>query len=450
MKIHVLVDTIKFNVKLHFMMTPLLAGIARRDITPSAGTQLLGYPQQRFGNEIADALNVTALVLQSGDNIAVIISLDLSALDEVDVARLREKIALATGIAPLNITLCPTHTHSGPVTLNAWGWGEKNQEYLQALVSPVVQAVQESLAQLQPCRIGFGVCPTDVGINRREIQLDGEIGGSQKNEWGPRDRDLTVVRFEGNNGTITSLVHLGAHPTARGLHAAISRDWPGVMMDRVEQVTGAPVLFINGAYGDIGPRTAIQHYVGDGVIAAQEVGLRAASDALRAWRNIKELRHESLRTLSETFELPHAPLPTNQEACCALEGLGDQQGKLGASACDWYYWNAVIRANETPFQPTRAWQQTLTAIGPLVIVPFAGEIFSEIALRCKQHSPYAHTLCAGNTNGADGYYVTREARARGGYEPWVARNRGAYLLADNIDDFLVQANIGLLNRLVTS
>ncbi len=431
-------------------MPQLSAAIARRDITPPPGTPLFGYPQQRSGDNIADPLNATALVLRSGDCIAALISLDLGALDEIDVTILRENIWQATGIPAHNITFCPTHTHSGPPTLNVWGWNEKDQAYLQSLVAPVVQAVQQAMATLEPCRVGFAVTPTDVGINRREVQLDGEVGGSQKNEWGPRDRDLTVIRFEGTHGPIASLVHLGAHPTARGTEASVSRDWPGVMMDRVEQLTGAPVLFINGAYGDVGPRTANQGYIGDGPIAAQEVGLHAASDALCAWRSIKELRHENLRTQTQLFELPHAPLPTQEEALQALSELGDQRGKLGAPACNWHYWNAVLEVNEKPFEPTRTWQQTLTAIGPLVIVPFAGEIVSEIALRCKKHSPFAYTLCAGNANGAQGYYVTREARARGGYEPWVARAYDAYLLADNVDDFLVQANVELLNRLASS
>jgi len=40
--------------------------------------------------------------------------------------------------------------------------------------------------------------------------------------------------------------------------------------------------------------------------------------------------------------------------------------------------------------------------------------------------------------------VTREARARGGYEVWVMRAFSAYLLAENLDDVLVMENIQLL------
>ena len=36
---------------------------------------------------------------------------------------------------------------------------------------------------------------------------------------------------------------------------------------------------------------------------------------------------------------------------------------------------------------------------------------------------------------------------RGGYEVWVARAFGTYLLADNIDDVLVEENLRLLRDL---
>ncbi|MBZ0172351.1 MAG: hypothetical protein K8E66_08235, partial [Phycisphaerales bacterium] len=83
-------------------------------------------------------------------------------------------------------------------------------------------------------------------------------------------------------------------------------------------------------------------------------------------------------------------------------------------------------------------------VGPVALVPLPGEPFAEIVLRLRHRSPVQHTLVASTTNGASGYFVTREARARGGYEVWVARAMGAYLPADNLDDVLVEENLRLL------
>lgn len=428
------------------MSHSLQAGIARRDITPPAGTELFGYPEARFGEEVADRLGATALVLQRENTRAVLISLDVAVIDEAEAALIRAAIAEKTGIEPHNVTVSATHTHSAPITFEAWGWGQRNQQYLEATRPLIVEAVEAAVAALQPVKMGVGTTPTRASVNRREVDLGGGITFGF-NEWGPRDETLTVVRFEGEQGTVANLIHVGAHPTSRGHDPAVSRDWPGVMMDRVELVTGAPVLFINGAFGDVAPRTNVGGPIGDGAPAAREVGLCAATDALRAWHGIKEWRTADLQTLTHTLALPHAPLPSREETDAQVKQLAGNENARGNVGCEYHHWNAVSAALDAPLQTQREWQQTLTRIGPVVIVPMAGEIFAEIALRIRHSSPFEFTLCAGTSNGSHGYYVTREGRARGGYEPWVAKAYGAYILADNIDDVLVRENVELLRAL---
>ena len=428
-------------------MPSLQAGVARRRITPPPGTRLFGYPGERQGNEVADDLNATTLVLQTDTCTAVLVSLDWAMIDEAEVHAIREETTARTGIPPYNITFCATHTHSGPETTGAWGWSVRNTEYLQNVRPLIVDAIAEAQKSVQPVRVGIAATESDVGINRREVTVEGDVILGF-NEWGPRDKELTVVRLEGETGPLATLVHLGAHPTSRGGEPSISRDWPGVMMDRVEAVTGAPVVFINGAFGDVAPRTNIGGVTGDGAPAATEVGLRAATDVLRAWKSLKLFQDLQLETFTEEIHLPHAPLGSLEEARQQLEERDGQQDEPGANGCEWGYWNAVLQAHGEPLQSSRPFLQTITRLGPLVIVPFGGEIFSEIALRLRQASPFAYTLCAGTSNAAHGYYVTRDSRARGGYEPWVARAMGAYILADNIDDVLVQENLRLVQQLV--
>ncbi|MEO6906474.1 MAG: hypothetical protein ABI210_01160 [Abditibacteriaceae bacterium] len=139
------------------------------------------------------------------------------------------------------MTIHATHTHSGPVTINTWGWGKRNIEYLDNIRPKIVQATVEAQQSLQPVRVGFGVTKTNAGINRRELDLEGNVLLGF-NEWGVRDDDLTVVRFEGEEGIVAQIIHLFAHPTSHGGEPSVSRDWPGVMMNRVEKVTGAKVF----------------------------------------------------------------------------------------------------------------------------------------------------------------------------------------------------------------
>ena len=421
-------------------------GIARQIITPPPGTLLFGYPRERRGNVVEDDLNATALVLQSDSAIAALVSLDWCVIDQEETAKIREAAATQTGIPPENITIHATHTHSGPATITTWGWGEKNCEYLDLVRPKIVQAIVEAQQSLQPARVGFGVTKTNVGINRRELDLEGKVLLGF-NEWGARDDDLTVVRFENENGTVAQIIHLSAHPTSRGAEPSVSRDWPGVMMDRVEKITGAKVLFLNGAFGDVAPRTNAGGATGDGDAAATEVGLRAATDALRAFQSIKEFRDLPLNIINGNIDLPYAPLPHLEETKIQIEKYAHAQNAWGSENAEWQYWNAVLKAHEDLLQSSKIIPQTITKLGPLAILPFPGEVFSEIALRIKRHSPFQYTLCAGTSNAHLGYLVTREARARGGYEVWVMRAFSAYLLAENLDDVLVRENIQLLQKL---
>ncbi len=431
------------------MDTPTLrASVARRSITPEIGTPLFGYGNQRRAETLDDGLNATALYLESDTCNACIVSLDWCYIEETTVDHLRNLISQQIKIAPENVTIHATHTHSGPITMDCWGLGWRDVAYLEFALPRIVEAVVEAGNTAVPVRVGIGKIKTDIGVNRCEVDVDGNVQLGF-NEWGPRDRDMTVLRFEhvGNAGTLATVVHAGAHPTARGDDPAISRDWPGVMMDRVEQLTGAPVVFLNGAFGNVAPRTTIGGPSGDADKAAREVGLRAALHAMQAWREIKEFRDLDLQTRNATMILPFAGLPSREIAEAQFAQYAGQENATGEGEAEWRYWNAVLQAHDAPPQTARQWSQSITRLGQIVFVPFAGEIFSEIALRLKQASPFAHTLCLGTTNGVHGYYVTREALARDSHEVWFNKTICAHLLAANNDDTLVQENLKLLQAL---
>jgi hypothetical protein len=115
--------------------------------------------------------------------------------------------------------------------------------------------------------------------------------------------------------------------------------------------------------------------------------------------------------------------------------------------CDYRHWQAVIAAYAGEIASGAHFTQTITQLGSVAFVPFPGEPFAEIVLRLRLASPFQHTLCASTTNGSFGYFVTRESLHRGGYEVWVGRAFGAYILAENIDDVLVEENLKLLRDL---
>src|SRR3954469_9233551 len=97
------------------MSDALMGGGARSDITPPLGSLLVGYADpNRFAESVRDPLNATAVVLQRGETLAAIVSIDWSIIENAQVAEVRDAVAKLIPITPENVTVCVTHTHSGP------------------------------------------------------------------------------------------------------------------------------------------------------------------------------------------------------------------------------------------------------------------------------------------------------------------------------------------------
>ncbi|MBL4700456.1 MAG: hypothetical protein JKX85_04285 [Phycisphaeraceae bacterium] len=149
-----------------------------------------------------------------------------------------------------------------------------------------------------------------------------------------------------------------------------------------------------------------------------------------------------MAVLTKPMALPYRPLPSLDEAKRELAKCDPEKNQ-----CEYLHWNAVVDACQVDPQTNKTIKQTITRIGPVAIVPFPGETFSEIVLRLRHASPIEHTLCASVTNGSNGYLVTRDSLHRGGYEVWVAKAYGAYIFAENIDDVLFEENLKLLREM---
>lgn len=423
------------------------AGVARRDITPPVGTVLMGYAPRR-SERIHDRLSAAALILESGTERTALLSITTTVIDDYEVARIRQAVHQASGIDLLRITVAACQIHSGPATQTCYGWDDRNDTYCREILEPgAAEAAKQALGQLQPAYIGVASGFSDVGINRREIHEEGAVMLGQ-NPWGPYDPEMTAIRLvDGSAKTIANIIHYGAHPTATGATGDITRDWPGVMIDRSEALFGGITLFLNGAVGDVGPRLSNGRTTGD-LAQMLEVGNRAAYDAVRVLRSIREYRELDLEILTDRIRLPYQPLPTREQARENLAQAEANKDQIGLGMATYSYWQRVIQEYEqNSVREEKVIEQTLVRLGPIVLVPFTGEPFAEIVLRLRKHSPFRYTLPLSTTNGCDGYFVTRDSLHRRGYEVEVAKAFSAYILAENIDDVLVRENLRLIRRL---
>ncbi len=436
----------------------LKVGASRSVITPSIGTQLYGYAQDRLCTSVNDDLTATAIVFEYKEVRAVLISVSLCMLSNAVSDELRRFIGDLIAVPSENVMLSATHTHSGPVTGDTPGWGSPDNEYIDKILIPgVLEAVSDAAGSVGPALMGISTINSNVGINRREMKPEGGIVLGQ-NPWGIYDPVMTVISFRrageksGNNhlAPIVNLVHYGAHCTAAGASPEVTRDWPGPMIDRLEKESGAITAFINGAEGDIAPRLSNRRSSGGNDISyVFELGAKAAHDAIDAYSMIKEYRSVTLEIITGDLTIPYKPLPSLETVNYELDIIGEPDNTWGRNYRKYVKYKKIkeILLSDEPYKEHFIQRQTLVALGPILFIPFPFEIFSEISLRLRVYSPYQHTLCLSNTNGSCSYLPTLREMNIGGYEVRMAKTESEYEFVDDADNMIIRENLRLISEM---
>jgi hypothetical protein len=411
----------------------IAAGVARRTITPPRGIFLIGYGDRSKGNlGVHDDLTATALVLIDGSTRLAIVALDMLAINEFVVDRVRARVA------PTEILLCCSHTHSGPIAYADDRSPRRNRRYIDSLVEAIVAAVREAEAGAVPVRLEYACGQAGIAINRREQQPDGhyEIG---RYPDGVVDRSLQVVSVipltprpsaagegDGVRERLATIVNYACHGTVLGPdNLLVSADWIGAMRLRVEKELGGLVLFLQGAAANLNPDMFWEDAHAFAMVAEQ--GRSVAEEVLAAARG----GSEELPGLPLGLERVEAWLPTETPATTprppknyakpllALAKLPAWMAFLANPLLDQRYpWKSSIEARGGYWSvPMRI---NALRIGELALVGFAAETFTEIGLAVKAGSPARHTLFASLTDGCISYLHTETSHAEGGYEVDVA------------------------------
>ena len=432
------------------MENKFVVGRAKRPITPPLGTPLYGYPkyEQRKATSVHDELNANVAAFGYGTPTALLISMDICAIRTDLRNRMAAEIAKVTPVSAENIIIASIHTHSGPCVTFTPGWGISNDAYIDEILIPrTVEAAKAACESTEEALLGVGTTESRVGINRRELVLEGWAGLGQ-NPYGCFDPEMTVLSFVNlKKEPILNIVHYGCHGTASGAGPEISRDWPGYMIDRMEAQTGAMTFFANGAEGDVGPRLSNGRTVGTMAMAA-ELGGVAAIDAMRAYRNIREYRAVDFSVVKGELNIPYKPFPKKEEIEAELREI--EKGEIVGTAI--ILQNTLkdrLKIYENGEEIPESWKfpQVILRFNSVVFVPFPFEVFSEITVRLRQYSPFGHTLGLCNANGALAYLPSQEQIARGGYEVDQFTRRHIFTMVNNTDDIIIKQNLDLIKSI---
>jgi len=421
-------------------------GIGRADITPPIGTLLMGYTPPRPCVSVHDRLQITVFLFADGDTRALVASADLCNIRGEASVNVRKAMSEAAGVPYENCIIACTHTHSGPHTVRD---PDEPPCYVRAILIPAAAAAAKAAAEaLKPAQMGIGTVQSKVAINRRQLREDGKVLLGQ-NPYGPMDPTMTVIAFREPDGTpIGNLIHYGCHNTGSGKNDAVTRDWCGVAVDRLEALSKGMTGFINGGAGDCGPRLANGGTTGN-LSMALELGGQAACDAAAAWRSIRQWHTPRLYTIQGIIRLPLNNTDTPEGLISEAQKLGDPETLTGTVLYN--YKSLIERAErlQAGFVPEEAMDIPHTAIclDSLALLGMPFEPFSLVTLRVKDASPFLHTLCVGYANGSMSYFPSMDQLIRGGYEVRMFRTFHDVPFTDDAEQHYVAGCLQLLRQL---
>lgn len=374
---------------------PILAGAARRNITPTEPVPMWGYGARHdaLSAGTLDPLFAEALVLQFGGEKLALVALDLGrSPSESSLQQIRERIRTEAGI---NYSLIAgSHTHHGPVLEltdqpgKGRGRFDAALRYYRELEDNITAAILEADRRRVPARIATGAVTVDNLNRNRHTRHDPK----------PVDRTLAILRVDDLRGaTIATLVNFAAHPT---MHPAtllkFSADYVAALRATISAELGGATLFFNGAAGDLsanpgslkGPDAFGQALAREAIALARRV---APTDPARVSLKVQEDRF----TFTSRTDLANPVVRRLYENAFFPE--------LIPNFIDEYAGGIRPRL-------------TVALINDeIAIVGVSGEFFSSHAVRLRERARVRQLFFVGYCNGYHQYFPTIEAAAEGGY-----------------------------------
>ncbi len=378
------------------------ASVVKIDITPDNDQMLLGY-NARKSNGVHDHIYHRIVCMDDGTTQFFLVSTDLCELSPSMYDLVAAKAEKELGIKPMNWWWTNTHTHSapecGPGGLETIFLGDRYQheidaQYTKLVGDRLVEGLKEAREKLVPARLGVGWGNSKANINRRGKDIDGKASLGL-NPDGPVDRRIGLIRLDKEDGSPLALIaNYAMHGTVLGpQNLKISGDAPGIVAEYVEQKIGAPMLYINGAEGDMAPIYSVypnpeaghldqfKVLLGDKIIDANRL-ICTTTDKVK------------LRTGGITVETPRKA------------GMGWSDDLAAYTRTTMTGVNMV----ELPIRFLKINDNIAIWSAPL-------ELFCEISNNIRDLSPFPFTFYYGLSNGWLGYMLPEEEYKSGGYEP---------------------------------
>jgi len=260
--------------------------IAHGDITPPADIyhRMWGAARHDRATGIHRPLRatVTALAALKSDDRQFIIALDHCVMGRCEMDNLLEAVSAGADIPREELIVVFSHTHAAGLMgleRSDLPGGDLIAPYLEQLGQTVARLAIEACDQMQPVTIIYGTGRCSMAAHRDFWDPEHEAWICGYHPETPADDTVLAARVCSEDGALlATLVNYACHPTTLAWeNTLISSDYPGAMRETIENATGAPCLFLQGASGELGP---VEGFVGDVAVAdrnGRQLGYAALS-----------------------------------------------------------------------------------------------------------------------------------------------------------------------------
>ena len=440
------------------MQKSLVAGVSITNVTPPVGLQLCGYPYYcRQNTGVHDPLYASCIVLDNGECKVAIVAADLVGFTKRITRNVRDRVSKLTTIPAKNISLCGSHTHSGPWIFDSLNYDELKKEwkpdeaYLKELEDKMVELVLDADSHTFEAKLGveIGYCGKEQGV-----------GGNRRDPAGLADPDVCVIGVKDiKDNWKACLVKYSLHPTViHGESTLVTADYPGYMREYLKKTKpGMNMLFVQGTSGNQSTR-----YFRNGQTfeESERIGNAIGKEVERVLNSMALSTNVKLAVSSEEKDIELRKLPTREEAERNVREAEEKLKKLEENNAPYVEYQTAdlwllgyrnilgyikikeegskmsVRDGEIPEEVQ------VIRIADAAMVCLQGETFVEFGLEIKAKSPFKKTFVVTVANGImAGYTCTAEAYREGGYET------GASFFTETKGELIVNTAVKLLNEI---
>lgn len=387
------------------------AGVASIIITPEEPIWMAGYASRDRPSEgTLHDLWAKALVIEDAKGTkAVLITTDLLGFPSEISNRIRDQIAIKYGFSRSQIILSSSHTHSGPVLMDAlfdiYPLDDEQidiiRKYSCNLEEKIVSLAGKALSLMIPVQLYSENGVVRFQVNRRNNDAATLINQTQLK--GPNDHSVPVLSVVDEQGGLVTIVFgYACHTTVLDIHE-FSGDYAGFAQIELETMyPGVTAMFFQGAGADQNPlprRT---------VPLAHQYGRELAAAVDRVLKEEMKRLDPSISTAYSEIELTFSTPPSEEELMKTEKEATGYQKRWAASQLDILRVNGSLKTSH-PY-PVQIWK-----LGDQPIMILGGELVIEYAIVLKKKFGQ-EIFVMGYANDVMGYIPSETILKEAGYE----------------------------------